>query len=252
MAEPTQLNMDLEGPIAKPTDKRLEKPSETKKTPPAESPRKPSGKETTIGDIAKGIRPRGGKILELIPTILVGFPHPINFAMDLRVEGTFGVGIGLGKASYTLASAQPPLTLGSSNLEARIRWFPFEGAFFLGGILGWQKLSTAASNNIRVASTDVPTHLKLTVSGPYITPHLGWIWVIGSGFTLGIEGGIQLPFSQRSNFDATTNETFTPIFDAVKTTEAYHSLEQDLNNAGEKIGEQILPFVTLLRIGWTF
>lgn len=194
--------------------------------------------------------------LGLSATALLGVPHPINLGFDARISETCGGGATGGKFSYTLKTNNTPVNLGSTNIEGRIRYFLWKKSFFIGSSLGWQSLTAEATKDISVTvgptTTAVPTTVKVTVNSLFVTPHIGWFIVYDSGFTLGFEVGAQFPISPASSLDVSTSSQYALLLDLAKQTDTYRTLDSDINDAAKKVGKLILPFVTILRIGWTF
>ncbi len=183
---------------------------------------------------------------------LLGVPHPLNIAADMAMGRYFSAGVCGGTISYTYRGGSDPVELKLPNYEGRFRIHPFGGAFFLGTIFGWHSLSASASKNITASSISVPTTLIIRLKTFYATPHLGWMWVYKSGFTWGMELGIQLPISPETDVEITTSEAFNSLLEIVKTTQEYKTLEKDVQDLGKQIAKTALPFITLLRLGWTF
>ena len=195
---------------------------------------------------------------EIGPTLVVGLPHPLMFAIDGRNHEYLSAGIGLGNVSIPLGKANDEVTsirVGISNVEVRGRVHPFGGTFFLGAILGSQDLYARAATTVIIPDVaNIPLSLEAKIQSGYLTPHLGWFWVLGQRFrmTLGLELGVQLPFSAKSSLDPQIGEpTLSSYLDLVKTTEPYRRLEADLVNAGNRIGLIKLPYAAI-RLGWMF
>lgn len=191
-------------------------------------------------------------------SLLVGLPHPISLAWDVRSSPGVSWGGALGYFALPFpVSGYNAVTAGVSNLEGRLRWHPFSGSFFLGGILGFQSLFGKTDQNIDITSPTltVPMHLELKVTSLFLTPHLGWIWHLGSGntgFTLGFELGAQLPASPKSELTAeTTDPSMSPYISVVKLTKAYQDINTKIDDIGNKLGKIAFPY-TALRLGYFF
>ncbi|MBI4402790.1 MAG: hypothetical protein HY537_01435 [Deltaproteobacteria bacterium] len=191
--------------------------------------------------------------LLLSPTFLLGIPHPLNVALDAKIEQKFSVGLGGGLLSYAYKAPDGyTINLGTYNYEMRVRFHPFSGAFFLGAAIGKQRFSCNATQEITVEQFTVPTTVDLAISALTITPHLGWFWIKKSGFTIGFELGWLFPISPKTEWDVSTTAEYNAILEQVEATEEYKRIERKLQDIGNRIGSLSIPFVTLLRLGWTF
>jgi hypothetical protein len=194
--------------------------------------------------------PVGAAERDLGVTLLIGVPHPLGLGIDKRRSEKWSYGGTLGALAVPLGRE---IRLQISNLDARGRWHPFSGAFFLGGMLGIQTILGEANKTIEVSGQQIPTHIELRIDSLYFTPHFGWMGAFGFGLTLGFEVGFQVPFVPNSRLEASIDEpTLAKYLSLVQQTEAYRRLEDDLETTGNKIGLIKFPYVTVLRIGWSF
>lgn len=195
------------------------------------------------------------------PSIQLAVPHPLNLGLDARFHRMFSVGVNGGYLPVNLTIGGTATQISLTNYEARARWHPFSGAFFLGGAFGQQRVSARASKSIALAvqagdqTVSLPLNLdvSLNLQSWYATPHLGWMWIFDSGFCLGFELGVQWGFGSRSSFDISIQDpTLNSYLTQVKEDQEYKDLRNSIEGAGNKIGNAVLPFVTALRIGWLF
>lgn len=192
------------------------------------------------------------KVVSVGPSILVGLPHPLNFAINARFGHPFQVSLGGGSLSHTFSTSTSPVLVGVTNFEGRFRYFPFEGSFFCGVALGYQSLSGEGDVDVTVSSVTVPIHEKMTVKAPYLTPHLGWLWTWANGALFGLEMGAQFPVGGSTEVETTTNSTYANLLAQAKNTPTYKAAEADITNYGNKIGKQVFPLVTMIHFGWMF
>jgi hypothetical protein len=188
---------------------------------------------------------------DFIVSFLAGVPHPVNLGLDLR-HGRFSEGLTGGLLSLSFKNN---INVKISNVELRGRWHPFSGSFILGTAVGQQSItgSTTQTFTTNPGGIEVPTKIELAVQGGYVTPHLGWLWVWGSGFSLGFEVGVQVPFAQNSELEITIQDPSQNAFlDQVKATPEYQQAESDVTTNSDRLGKQVLPYVTVLRLGWAF
>ncbi len=182
---------------------------------------------------------------------VLGVPHPITLAYDYRINRTFSTGFSMGFFNYTYKyKTGDDIRLSSENYDIRGRIHPFGAAFFIGVMLGTRKYQAEATRDIPLASGfNLPVTGTLTISSYYVTPHLGWFWVSQRGFTIGVELGCQIPLDPSTNISIPVADTFFP---QVRETADYQALVSDINGPALQIGRTILPYLALLRLGWTF
>ena len=184
-------------------------------------------------------------------SIITGIPHPLTLAYDYRVGNFFSIGAATGYFTYTYRlSSGDDVDLSSENYDIRARIHPFSGSFFFGVIAGTRTYKATSTRDIPLASgLTIPVTGTLSISSYYLTPHIGWLWTNGGGFSLGIELGCQIPLSPSTELNIPVVEAFAP---EVKQTSEYKRLESDINGPALQIGKTPLPYLALLRLGWTF
>ena len=127
--------------------------------------------------------------------VLVGLsiPRPVSFEFLVKVWDLFGVGFGYSvlpsAMSVWLLSAYGVhnASVDSSGLELDLRVFPLRGRFFLGASLGRQTLTATDTQQGITGKGDMTTI--------YVTPRLGWLWILDSGISFGADLGVQIPLS---------------------------------------------------------
>ncbi|MCM2324456.1 MAG: hypothetical protein NDJ90_14455 [Oligoflexia bacterium] len=181
-----------------------------------------------------------------------GLPHPLNLALEARVSETFSGSISLGGLPTV---HQQEVALSLSTLNARGRWHPFSGAFFLGGILGAQKIKGSMTEDVVLTSPSVviPTTVSLAVNNLYLTPHLGWLWGLNApGLLFGVEAGVQLPFGARSSLEIRPEDpAYLLLLPLIQATPEYQKAESDVETAANRVGKLVFPYVAI-RLGWLF
>jgi hypothetical protein len=187
------------------------------------------------------------------PSFLVGIPHPFSLSVDLRIDGEWSVGLALGGLAVSPRRAKGSTRMSIGGLDLRGRWHPWRGAFFLGAMLGGQTLSGSTTNVYDVSGQDVSATITLDVKSAYFTPHLGWMWIKESGFTIGVELGWQVPSNPRSLFGVSVDDpALAAYLDQVKATQEYKDFVKDIEDRTRPLGLLSFPYVTVLRVGWVF
>ncbi len=206
---------------------------------PALPPTPPPGEEEEEGP------PKPKCVLQdlcLGPVLTLGVINVIGIGAHARY-GQF-VGFGL---DYQFL---PTITVGDASagwglFTVEGRWYPFGGAFWLGGGFAYQHFSASATGSTPVGSVKV----KGTLSMPAIKLGLGFMG--HDGFVAGIDlnlnfplGGTKVGFDPLSGSAADTPEGMMMSAD----------LQDKINKAANK-GVKLIPFVpqlNLLRIGYLF
>ncbi len=183
------------------------------------------------------------------PTINVAL-LPLSVGLDATYAKKFSGGFHVGSMPYT--SDKVDLKFQSWDLVGR--WHPWMSSFFVG--LGYvsQSIDIEAKDKIDDgAGKKVSTKLSVGVDTNYLMPHLGWMAVWDSGFTLGFEIGYKMHMNHETNkvkaeFDGATAAQVA----AVTGTEDYKKQTKNVNDAIDAFGEKSLPYINLLKIGYLF
>jgi hypothetical protein len=169
----------------------------------------------------------------------LGIPHPVTYGLDATWNRTVAVALSFG--SFTAETGG--VTLKISNWDIRARWFPWRSSFFLGVACGAQTLGVVAENEIE----GEPYKVTIDVKTSYLTPHFGWLARWRSGFMLGFEVGYQMPLANASTVSVDSNLDE----EALAEDKEFQSSLDDAEDAADEFGEKALPYVTLLRLGYS-
>jgi hypothetical protein len=181
---------------------------------------------------------------------LVTFPRPLEGELVVKLGSSFALGL---KGSLLPELSVPGIAkLDLSAVEGIARWFPGNGLFFLGAGFGYQNfkasLSEIVDSNELVMSADM--------SGFFVQPQLGFLWVTHSGFAVSLSFGVQIPIPKDPVVTATYQGQPVPA-------QATSTIPQDVVDEAntEKANVQSIarfivkyPFPTLdlLRVGIFF
>lgn len=185
------------------------------------------------------------------PTVTVGFPHPMNYGLDLQLSKNLSFNFSTGKFERDFSDK---VNVQIANWDLRARWHPFSGSFFIGAAYGQQELSLRAEEAIKLKvqgfETAVPTTIQVDLKTNYLSPHLGWFAVWDSGFTLGFEIGAQVPMSNKTTMDVGFKEVSSSQESSIKGSDEYQKLKTSVDDAGDLMGKKVIPYITLVRLGW--
>jgi hypothetical protein len=182
---------------------------------------------------------------------VVALPRPLEGEVVLKLGRWWAFGV-KGSLLPTLSVPGLDASLTLRAVEGTARWFPFHGTFFLGAGLGYQVFKGSIGQTIDNGELTVSADM----SGPFISPQIGWLWISDSGFAIGVGLGVQIPFPKDPVVDATYNGQPVP---AQATTAApsevvdqAHASEDTIRSAAKVLMKYPFPNLDLLRIGIFF
>ncbi len=182
---------------------------------------------------------------------LLSFPRPLEAELVFKLGRWFGLGV---EASF-LPQVSVPAIDGKLNLKAiqgLFRWHVFGNAFYLGGGLGYQNFQASLGETIDNGELKI----NADMSGPFVIPQLGWMWIFDSGFAMGLSFGIQIPIPKEPVVTATYNGQPVP-------SQASSTVPQDAVNEAQTTGDNVrsaaklivrypFPQIDFLRLGFFF
>ncbi|MFL5306117.1 MAG: hypothetical protein ACJ8F1_12940, partial [Polyangia bacterium] len=131
---------------------------------------------------------------------IVSFPRPIEVELAFKVGRWFGLGVEgsfLPELSVPAADAKMDL----KAVQGVFRWYPFGGAFFLGGGIGYENFQASFGETVDNGHLNV----KADMSGAFFIPQVGWMFISDSGLSFGINLGLQIPIPKEPVVTATYN-----------------------------------------------
>jgi len=190
--------------------------------------------------------------LRIGPSVALGLPHPLTGGVDL----VYGDLISLSVTGGNFGVAVEETELEIRNWDAALRWYPFQGSFFLGAAYGSQgivgKLKTDVEVTTGGVTLKVPTTIRLEVESSYMTPQIGWFARWDSGLTLGFDFGYQLPSGVTTDLQTSFENVSAASEQAVRDSADYKKNKDDIEKAAEAFGKEAIPYITFFRIGWLF
>lgn len=187
----------------------------------------------------------------------VGLPAVLSFGPAIKLTRYFGAGLNFGLIPTIKLSlyGEAKIAYVESDLYGRI--FPFGGMFFVGAGVGYATItgSFKSSYDVRPYQAIAPSlpdtlvvESKASVRTLVLTPQIGLQHTFGSGFTLGIDGGLQVPLAPSEIEFETQLPPEVPPEVIEKFVEPN---DQKVRDTLEKIGRAIVPTLNL-RVGWLF
>jgi hypothetical protein len=182
---------------------------------------------------------------------VLAFPRPIEGEVMLKLGTSLALGL---KGGYLPELSTPggSAKLDLKAIEGTLRWFPGDGVFFLGCGLGFQNL--LASLTTPVDYNDLT--ITADMSGFFVSPQIGVLWISQSGFALSFSVGAQIPIPR----DPVVSATYAgqPVPSQSTTTvppDVIAQAQQDEDNVrsvARFIVKYPFPNIDLLRIGFFF
>jgi len=209
-----------------------------------------------LGFLALMPNSRAQALERLAITIGPDIPHILTGEVALIYTPRWTIAVRGGGFAYTFQSDSYAIPASVAAGDLRLRYFPFNGSFFVGLAGGLQNLagSTTQTYNVTVQGQNlaIPASASASVLTPYVTPHLGWFVVTRSGFTFGFEAGVQFAFNSTSNLNLSISDpTQSQYLSYLQALPQYQQVQSDVQGDIDKYANHWLPY-TSIRLGWTF
>jgi hypothetical protein len=193
----------------------------------------------------------------------VGLPNLLNFGGTAKITRFLGGGINVGIIPTARLSYYGEATLSYQEYDIYGRIYPFGGGFFLGAGVGYEQVRGTLRGNVDLAKyvTEhmipaglLPPNYQLPTSVDYdargsvrtmvLTPQLGYLHTFGSGFSIGIDVGAQIPIAPSAiKFESTASPPELAELQPFKDQQA------KVRDTLKTVGQTPLPTLNF-RIGW--
>jgi len=169
----------------------------------------------------------------------------------VKLGSAFALGL---KGSYLPELSVPGIDgkLDLKAVEGIVRWFPGEGVFFLGAGFGYQNFKASIGELVDANELTITADM----SGFFVQPQLGVLWISQSGFAISFSLGLQIPIPKDPVISATylgqpvpDQPTSTIPQDVVNQAQ---SSKDDVQSVARLIVKYPFPTLDLLRIGFFF
>lgn len=191
-----------------------------------------------------------------------GLPSIVSFGGIIKLTRYFGAGVNVGLIpSIRLAYyGEAQLSYQEGDIYARI--FPFGGAFFAGAGVGYAHVAGSFKSDV-----PIPPDLKLPPGSPQIPlptsafigseasvrtlvliPTIGLLHTFGSGFTIGIDAGAQIPIAPSETRFETAIVSSPPVPANVQR-QFIEPNERQVRDTLDTMSRTIIPTLNF-RIGW--
>lgn len=181
--------------------------------------------------------------------VAVGVPDVLHYSLESRFYRIVGLGLGFGGFTARAGSVE----VGAKHFDARLRWFPFSGSFFLGTGLGTSKYETSIERDVPIKiqnlERNVPVDFSAEIDRTNLTPLLGWQWIFGPGFTMGLDFGWQFAVSSKGKVSIDTNGLSAPEREAIEQQQEYKDAKKKVDDVFDGYKGTSLPHASL-GLGW--
>ena len=179
---------------------------------------------------------------EIAPSVkLLEVPHPAQLGVETRfLGGILGVSVHKG---FMPGFNYQEYDVNLDNFDVGLKVYPFSGGLFLGLLKGSQDVEVSRNDTIQGQAVSY----RVAVNSDYLTPHIGYEFRFTGGLFLSMQLGWQI--SSNANTTITTSQDNNPT---VTSTPEYQQQKQEAIDIGNNLGNQGLPSVGLLQMGWYF
>jgi hypothetical protein len=182
---------------------------------------------------------------------VLSFPRPVEAELAFKISRWFGLAIE-GSFLPQLRTPGGEAQLDLKALQGLFRWYPFGGAFFLGGGLGFQNFIGSLGQTVDGGNLQVTADM----SGAFFVPQAGWMWITDSGFTIGLTLGLQIPIPREPIVSSTFNGQPVPDMPTGYVSQTVidqaQANESSVRSVAKVIMRYPLPEIDLLRLGFFF
>lgn len=174
---------------------------------------------------------------------IVSVPRPVNIELFAKPNDWFGVGAGFSMIPQVEVSGIKG-KMNAFNAVGRV--FPFGGAFYVGAAAGLQNLDVEGSDTVENQELTA----KAEHSAFFVTPQVGWLWTWDSGFTVGLNVGVQVALT--STPEVKVHDPSGAVVDPAALGPDAVELEDDVQKAATLFGKYPLPALDLFKLGFLF
>ena len=177
------------------------------------------------------------------------------FGGTVKLTRFLGGGVTVGMIPTIKVSFYGDATVSYQHYEAYGRLYPFGGSFFLGAGAGYATIRGSLKTNYPLGSFGIPGlpesvdfESEASVRTMMLSPTIGFFHTFGSGFSIGIGAGAQIPIAP-SEITFNTAAPSVPAEAQPLVNAAVANNDEDVRKQLEKMGQTILPTFGI-KIGW--
>lgn len=170
----------------------------------------------------------------------------LSIGGTLKITSYLGGGATFGLIPTVQLSYYGEAVVSYQHYDFYGRIYPFGGGFFIGAGAGYVTVEGTLTNTFDYMGLSQDYESKGSVRTLVLTPVLGYLHTVGSGFSLGLDAGVQLPIAPSEvDFESRSSGDVPQQF-----IEPYRqSTDQAVRDTLEKVGRTPLPTFNV-RLGW--
>jgi hypothetical protein len=189
------------------------------------------------------------------PVLSFGLPSLLGIGGMVKLTRYFGLGVNVGLIPEMTFEYYGEAKVSYQEYTAYGHLHPFGGGFFLGTQLGYARVKGSYSTTVdlrRYSSMfpELPDTLaytsRATVQTLVLTPEIGYFHTFGSGFSMGLDAGLQIPIAPS---EITFQRGAVSGLPSQIGDSAFAPHDQKVRTTLEKVGRTILPAFHL-RVGY--
>jgi hypothetical protein len=173
-------------------------------------------------------------------------PSFLHYSVESRFLRYFGAGVGFGGFGNTISGVRTQ----SRHWDARLRYFPFSGSFYMGLGIGSQMVSAQMQTPVVTSQETIDSKWSGSYKRLNCTPAFGWHAIWENGFNLNFSLGWQMAARSSSNFTFDSYSATSEQRERVKESGVYKENERKIKyDIIDKLSGKPLPHVGL-GVGW--
>jgi hypothetical protein len=192
------------------------------------------------------------------PVIGIGLPRFLSIGGAIKLTKFFGAGINYGIIPEVQFAYYGDATVRYQGVDIYGHVHPFGGGFFMGAAVGYAHArgtyKEEFENPLDPNSASFPYTSEATMQTLVLTPELGYFFTFKSGFTMGVEAGLQIPiapseihFKSRVNYPSGWSDELKQVIE----TQYVEPTDARVESTLDKVGQTILPTLGI-KMGWLF
>ena len=196
------------------------------------------------------------------PVIGVGLPAFLSFGGAIKLTKYFGAGVTYGIVPEIQFAYYGDATVSYQGANIYGHIHPLGGGFFLGAAIGYAHVRGTYGTELDLGDyrlllppgtpTRLPYESDGTVEMLVLTPEFGYFFTFKSGFTMGVEAGIQIPVAPSEiHFDSRIEADLPPEVRQAVNDSFVEPADARVRDTLERVGQTVLPTIGI-KMGWLF
>jgi|GEM_PF-5959551 len=182
-------------------------------------------------------------------TIGIGLPDFLHYGIDSRLWRIVGLSAHMGGFDREVSDVK----VKNKNWNVLVRWFPFQGSFFLGSGIGKATFKGDYTRDVELkvsgVTRNVRTKFKGDVSRTNVPVLGGWQWILGRGLTLGLDAGWQIATGSEASYSVEPQGVTAVEAALLKEQKEYKDADKKVKDAFNDFKGRGLPLISV-NVGW--